>query len=184
MPSSDAESSPVGDLLLREISPEDRVNGLSLGDADCAPLKTFLRKSAQHFHANNIGKTYVFVDEGSPPRVWAYITIMCSEITLEDDNHPEDLPGFPYETFPSVKISRLAVDRRVSGEKLGSSLVNWAITIAADQIMQVVGCRFVVVDSKKKAIPFYEKYGFSLLDTEENLKEDHPILYIDLSGIT
>lgn len=183
MPSSNAGASPVGELLFREISPGDRVNGLSLGNPDYAPLKSFLKKDSQHYHVNNIGKTYVFVDEGIPPRVWAYVTIMCSEITLADDNHPEDLPDYPYETFPSIKIARLAVDKRVSKNDLGRSLVNWAITVSADQVMPAVGCRFVVVDSKKNAIKFYEKCGFTLLDTEENLSENHPILYIDLSKI-
>jgi len=42
----------------------------------------------------------------------------------------------------------------------------------------------MVVDAKKKSVPFYEKRGFTLLDTEANKKLDAPVMFIDLTKIS
>jgi hypothetical protein len=43
-----------------------------------------------------------------------------------------------------------------------------------------VGCRFVIVDSKKSSVGFYEKQGFTLIDTKENRGRSEPVMFIDL----
>ena len=46
--------------------------------------------------------------------------------------------------------------------------------------MPHVGCRFLVVDSKRDSISFYQKGGFVLLDTVSNHSDQHPLMFFDL----
>jgi len=88
-----------------------------------------------------------------------------------------------YSELPAVKLARLAVDRRVRDNGYGEAMINFAISLSKDVIMPSIGCRFLVVDSKKNSVKYYEKKGFTLLDTVENKKKDSPVLYIDLHHI-
>jgi len=170
----------VGGYTLREISPDDIVSGLSLGDAAFLPLKIYLRRHAKNSHQVNTAKTYVVVPNEHPNRVVAYLTLICSHIVVEA-TAAED--GHPYNDFPAVKIARLAVDQRHRGKDLGRLLVDWAIAIATEKIMPHVGCRFLTVDSKQQSIKFYEKRGFRLLDTEHNKQQENPVMFIDLAKL-
>ena len=166
------------DLVLREIEPGDNTARFSLGDAKHTPLKLFLKKKAKHHHQQNLSKTYVLVDQDDF-RVYGYVSLTCSDVNLEVKAPVQD---FPYN-YPCVKIVRLAIDKAMKGNDLGTTLVNWSISIAKEKIMQNVGCRFIVVDSKKSAVGFYEKCGFTLLDTNANRSAQHPLLYVDLQKI-
>ena len=168
----------MAELVLREIEPGDKTARFSLGAAEYAPLKTFLKKQAKQYHAQSVTRTYVLVNL-EDESVVAFVSLVCSEVGLKEE---KPIQNFPYN-YPCVKIVRLAVDQKFKGNKLGSKLVDWSISIAKERIMPHVGCRFIVVDSKKSAVPFYEKCGFTLLDTAKNKTAPHPILYIDLHKI-
>ncbi len=85
-----------------------------------------------------------------------------------------------YENLPAIKIVRLAVDKGIKKLGYGSSLVALAISIALDDIMPRVGCRFLITDAKTESVRFYEKTGFTLLNTEQNKSAEHPLMFIDL----
>ncbi len=163
-------------VVLRELKPDDSSSGFSLGDAQYTPLKIFLRKHAKDYHLQNIAKTYVLVSTETATIV-GYVSIVCSQIELTGKNA---ISGVPYPGYPCIKIARLAVDKAWKDEGLGTMLVDWSISITKTRIMPYVGCRFIVVDSKASSIPFYEKCGFTLLDTEANKNAKHPVLFIDL----
>lgn len=169
------------EIIIREIAPGDNVTGLSLGDQEYVALKIFLKKDAKRFHKSNIAKTYCLVERSqNPSRVWGYITLLCSEIKIEDCQRPEDCVGMRYDSYPAVKIARLAVDNELKGNGLGTNLVDFSVSLVQKIIMPKVGCRFLVVDSKKEAVKFYLQAGFTLLNTETNKAAEHPILFMDL----
>jgi GNAT superfamily N-acetyltransferase len=165
---------------LRHLQEDDSFNSLRTGDERFAPLKMFARKNAKRYEAESLARTYVIVDVGQR-RIAAYITLVCSEISAEDLVRADGL-HFPYPTYPAVKIARLLVDERYRDRRFGfgRKLVNLAQGIATDEIAPSAGCRFVVVDSKAEAIEFYERCGFTLLDTPENRSRPEAILYLDL----
>lgn len=168
-------------LSLRELRPDDNVKRLSLGELTFQPLKTFLKRDAKDFHAKNIAKTYVWVDDSEPATVWGYISLVCSQIDLADGKKPDDCKGAKrYRDFPAVKIARLAIDKDLGKQGLGKRSVEWAIALTIHTIMPVVGCRFLVVDAKPQAVSFYKARGFALLDTEANRNASEPILFLDL----
>jgi GNAT superfamily N-acetyltransferase len=174
------------EIEIRQIQAGDKLTGLSLGSAQFTPLKTFLQKHAKTYHQRNLARTYgAFVPVGEARfKIVGYITLVCGEVVVD---HGEAVPGvaddevdYRYLQYPAVKIARLAVDDRVQGRGLASAFVDLALGIAKDTICPAVGCRFVVVDSKAAAVPFYERRGFTLLDTEANRRRPEPVMFVDL----
>lgn len=62
--------------------------------------------------------------------------------------------------IPLSRIARLAVDKSIQRASLGRHLVDIALGMDRREVCPSVGCRFVVVESKKRAVKFYEKCGF------------------------
>ena len=112
----------------------------------------------------------------------AYITLVCGEIVLEGDMSLLDETDlqYNYKSYPALKIARLAVDARHRDNDYGAILVELAVGTAKEIICPAAGCRFVTVDSKRGAVGFYQKQGFTLLDTPENKKRGEPVLFLDL----
>lgn len=148
-----------------------------------APLKKFARKDALKYENANLARTYVVRDEGQK-RIAAFITLVCSEVASKVTLlNGENEPPFPYQHYPAVKIARLMVDERYRGENsrgFGTMLVDFTLGIARTEICPAIGCRFVVVDSKKESVKFYEKCGFTAVDTDTNRDRDEPVMFIDL----
>ncbi len=81
--------------------------------------------------------------------------MVCGEVVVGDgDAAPFDDVEFRYRQYPAVKIARLATDQSMRGRGLGQQLVDLAIGIAKLVVGERVGCRFVVVDSKKNSVGF------------------------------
>jgi len=168
-------------LLLREIEAEDNVNGLSLGNAESTPLKIFLRKCAKDFHRVNVARSYVLVPDSQKPRVWGYMTLMCSEIKLGNSHCVDDCEAATrYNDFPAVKIARLAVDQHIRKRGYGEAMVQFAISIAKQDVMPRIGCRVLIAEAKPGAMSFYKKVGFPQLDTAKNRSRKLPVVFLDL----
>lgn len=174
------------DIEIKQIEPGDNLAGLSLGDAAFTPLKIFLKKHAQKYEAQSLSRTYGAF-RPDPQKIVGYITLVCGEVVTDEGNGQlVDDPGleYLYDHYPAVKIARLAVDRRFAGSGLGRTMVNLALGQAKRVICPAVGCRFVVVDSKKESVAFYEKCGFTMLDTPENRERAAPVMWIDLNKVS
>lgn len=167
-------------FILRPICENDVVNKLSIGNSSALPLKNFLKKDALSFHISNIAKTYVLVDiDTSSNLVLGYITLMASEIILNDDQKPSDAAS-KYKTFPAAKIARLLIDNKIRKQGLGGMMLDWAINHIRLAIMPNIGCRFIMVDAKQESITFYEKRGFVFLNSSSNKAETYPVMFLDL----
>lgn len=176
------------DIDIRELDSSCKLNKFSSGDAAFQPLKTFLQKQALDFHNGSIAKTYVAVsvldkDEVNPTAI-GYVTVVCSEIALVNAYIVNDCQkANAYDSLPALKIARLAVDAKHRKKDIGKKLVDLVIAIAADVVAPSVGCRFIITDAKREAISFYQKIGFTMLDTDENRSSDTPVMFIDLKTI-
>jgi GNAT superfamily N-acetyltransferase len=169
-------------LELRPIQPDDNLSKLSLGNPSYSPLKIFLKKIAFDFHQYDIAKTYVLTDTDiRSKRVWGYLTLMSSEIVLNKQQKPQEISTLArYEAFPAVKIARLAVDKSLQGKGYGQMIMQWSASLVRKKIMPHIGCRFLVVDAKRDAAPFYEKIGFELLDITSNINNKTPLMFFDI----
>jgi GNAT superfamily N-acetyltransferase len=166
---------------IRLIEPGDKLAGLSLGHKDFSPLKNFLRYQAHSFHRRGLGRTYGAFVEG---KIVGYITLVCGQVSSEDQlKSKAEVDDFTYTHFPSVKIARLAVDKRYRGCQLGRRFINLSFGIVREEICPRIGCRFMIVDVKKSAVKFYEKCGFTILDTPDNKRRPEPVMFVDLHRI-
>lgn len=74
----------------------------------------------------------------------------------------------------------MAVDCDYEKRGVGTSLLYAALGIALN-VSEKVGCRYMTVDSKKEAIGFYKKKGFTMV--EKTKGKDHPKFYLNLPVI-
>lgn len=171
------------DVDIRLIEPGDNLKGLSLGSAAFTPLKTFLQKRAMEFERQSLARTYAAF-QIDPRKVLGYITLVCGEVATDDaDQCLIEGVDYRYKHYPAVKIARLAVDQSVQRGGLGKHLVDLALGIAKREVSPLVGCRFVMVDSKRNAVGFYERCGFTILNTPANRGRSEPVMFVDLSKV-
>jgi GNAT superfamily N-acetyltransferase len=168
---------------LRALAPADGCNSLSLGDQSLVPLKTFLRKEAKQLHKDNLAKTFVLVETGKS-RVHAYVTLVCTHISVQQFGGAAPVDGFKYADYPAVKLARLAVDSDLQGQGVGAQLVDFAIALTQEHIMPHAGCRFFVVDAKQNSVGFYQHKGFSRLGVAEDGGQALTTMFIDLHRLT
>lgn len=166
-----------------EAASVDQVSRFRMSSVDDRPLQNFIRRKAYKSAIANLTQTYVAKVEDQP-LVVGYISLMCAEIKLEKAYSLGDKPDADiYEYQPAVRISRLAVEDTHQGKNIGRQLVELAIGITVQAIVPNAGCRFLILDAKSKSIPFYERRGFRLLDTEENKAKDTPLMFMDLRNL-
>ena len=83
-------------------------------------------------------------------------------------------------SIPSIKIGRLAVDKKFQGKGIGVEIVNLIKSSFSDRNNKT-GCKPITVDSYEKSIYFYksqefERYPIKLEDDETSL------MYFNLSN--
>ena len=143
-------------MLTRSLERSDVREGFSCGEPS---LDRFLERYAwQNQRRHHLGITYVTVDDATR-RVLGYFTLAAA--SLRSDESQVRVPG-GYAEIPAIRVSRLAVDRRVQGIGLGSELVRAALTIARAE-SERVGCAGVIVDALSGAEGFYARFGFQPL---------------------
>ncbi len=157
--------------------------GFSCGDCD---LDEFIEKDAEPHRDQLLAETYGFYlkndGEVSPPV--AYMSLMNDVVQREDV--PKSLlrklvpyPKRRYQTYPAVKIGRLAVSEEYKGMSIGTTLIALVKNIFTTN--NRTGCRFVTLDAYRDALEFYQKNDFIPLHEEDLKGSDSTVLmYFDL----
>ena len=134
-----------------------------------------------------LAKTYVLQDDS---HTVAYVSLLTDKIA--QTSVPKNLwrrlrKSIPHEkhfnSYPAVKIGRLAVSLQNKGEGIGSRIIEAMKIKLAVSPAQIAACRFLTIDAYHKAVPFYEKNNFRLLTND--VPEDAPTvpMYFDLMTI-
>ncbi|MBF0621294.1 MAG: GNAT family N-acetyltransferase [Magnetococcales bacterium] len=141
----------------------------NLFDCGVTELDEYLKKFALQHSKKDISKPYVILTKDGPARICGYYTISTAHVMRDQlpENEQKGLSGHP---VPVIRIGRLAVDRTMQGQGIGSDLLTDAMNKAM-QIADMVGVRAVIVDAKdESAKAFYAGFGFvALKDTPLNL---------------
>jgi len=169
-------------FTIRPMQKGDCKSPFSLSAAEDLPLKVFFRKDAEEAGDAFITHTYVAVPlDETDSRILGYMSLMCAEIGLRGVYQIPDKPRADrYPSHPAIRIARLAVADDVQGKGIGTDLVSLAFSISLDRIVPLIGCRFIIVNAKRKSLAFYLKRGFTILDTEANHASSAPIMWLDL----
>jgi predicted GNAT family N-acyltransferase len=148
-------------------------------------LNDFLLKDAKKYSASLLAVTYLLQvgDE-----TVAYFSLSNDRLIKNDSEKtiwnkinrviPNDKRR---RSYPAVKIGRLAVAQKYAGMGLGSHII-LAIREMFTAEPQRAGCRFLMVDAYRDALPFYQKNYFKFL-TEQDLNDDTRIVYFDLKAV-
>jgi len=178
---------PQNSFIVRALRADDDLKKLSLGSAEHAPLKTFLRKHARNYEERYLTRTYVLVDIDrieSSGRVWGYLTLVASEVSTSEQTKPQGQIHWPDGySMPAVKLARMAIDKDIQGQSWGKKMLEWAIALIKGHVACHIGCPLLVTDAKKSAVDFYKKCGFTLIDTQENNDRAEPVMFINLSKL-
>jgi len=178
---------PPEELIVRPLRSDDLVGGLSLGDPEHQPLKNFLKKHAWDYEKCSVARTHVLVsaeDQAKGGRVWGYVTLTASEVATTKENKPQSTKQWPDQyCVPSIKLARMAIDKALQGKGRGSALLDFVIALVNDHVRTRIGCRLLVTDAKKSAVPFYLKSGFTMLDTPANKQRQNPVMFILLDKL-
>lgn len=153
----------------------DELTVKQIEDFDCnnVDLNIFFRKYAKKNNENNIGKTYVYLDNN---KILGYVTLCTASIEHKDisKGYTFSLPKYP---IPCIKIARLAVDKHCQRKGIGSKLLHFSL-LKALEVSKVIGVYFVLVDAKETSKSFYEQYGLKKI-----VKKISIYFFISISSI-
>jgi ribosomal protein S18 acetylase RimI-like enzyme len=142
---------------------------------DCGSelLNRYIREQASQDSRRRISACFIATkistsEASAEPVLVGYYTLASASILLDDlpAATVKKLPRYP--SVPSIRLGRLAVDRRYTGQGLGGALL-------ADALMRALRAEIaayaVVVDAKDDtAAAFYAHHGFiALPDTPRSL---------------
>ncbi len=119
-------------------------------------LDTWLAQHARAAEARRVSRTFVW--HHGDGIVVGYYTLAAH--VLVKDQLPRALGRGSPERIPAALLARLALDRSLQGQGLGSVALAEALGRVVEAT-KVVAARFVVVDAiDGNAVRFYEHHGF------------------------
>lgn len=127
----------------------------------------FHRYAGQNQFRYHIGTSYVAVEGG---RILGFVTVAPGSLDAADLPSGRKSPPYP---VPILRVARLAVDVSARGRGLGKALLRFSIELA-ERLMADFGCVGVVVDAKRGAEEFYQRYGFGPIDVVEGASAERP----------
>lgn len=134
---------------------------------DCGntELNVYLHQLALHNHQRRLGATTLLRSSENRSLIGFYTLCLCH---IEKTNLPRKFGGnLPIE-IPAIKLARLAIDIKFQKKGYGSILLAHALRNCY-LLSENYGGYIVLIDAKKDAVKFYEKYGLKLIkasDTE------------------
>nr|WP_255350456.1 GNAT family N-acetyltransferase [Methanosarcina sp. WH1] len=138
-------------------------------------MNDFLKNDALNDQKNMISRTSLcfWKDE-----LVGFFTLIAD--TIEAKAVIDGIEHYEYRKYPGVKIARLAVDTRFKRRGIGTYLLLAAIGKTLS-VCENIGCRYILVDSKKNSIGFYQKNEFKLVEKYKN-REFIP-MYLNMQPI-
>lgn len=182
-------------LKIADTSLKRLTNGQVIKPFDCnnPDLNDFLTKDSLLYLNFKLQVTYILE---TPDKTIAYfslendlIKIDLNELTefkseLRDitEGNPFLYQLFQRNTYPAVKIGRLAVHKDFQCQGIGTELLN-AIKVSLVKNNKT-GCAFLTVDAinEDKPLKFYERNGFDYL-TIADFRESSRLMYLCLMGM-
>ena len=127
---------------------------------DCGEpaLNEYLRRYARQNHESGGAKTFVAVAAAESARILGYYTIGPGAIDFT--RLPSSLTGrLGRYDVPVFRLGRLAVDRSVQGQGIGSDLLLAAGERAVAVAAQVGGLALAIDAKDEAAVRWYERFG-------------------------
>jgi GNAT superfamily N-acetyltransferase len=164
--------SPPGTWVIEKL---ERRHDRSPFDCGEASLNDWLKLRAGQYERKDLARIYVAVRAGNS-LVVGYYAIATHQVAYEVLT-ADQAKGLPRMDVPVVLLGRLAVDRSVHGQGLGSLLLVDALR-RTESLADEIGIRAVEVDAiDDAASAFYIRFGFT------PLADDPRHLYLPIQAI-
>ena len=167
-------------LNLKDIT---HIKPFDCGDAD---LNEFLFADARFYEEQLLAHTYILEDEEETIAFFSVLNDKVSQTEVDKSLWRKLRRTIPhekhYDSYPAVKIGRLAVSSKHKGEDIGTTII-MAIRTKLGANIEYSACRFLTVDAYKEVKDFYTKNGF--LPLLKEVPEDQPTIpmYFDLKAL-
>jgi len=121
--------------------------------AHSSTLENFLQRHAIDNQKKQLSVTWVATTRGVPI---GYFSLACASIDLTDLTLDEKDGCPPYDRYPAIMIGKFAVDDRYQQQGVGPWMMEHLYAIII-RLLHLVGCRYIIVESKPTSVGFYEK---------------------------
>lgn len=127
-------------------------------DCGVAPLNAWLAEQALRAQKAGTARTFVWVTDRLPDKVWAYFSLAPTELARDVLSRGQ---SSGYTTVPGYLLARLAVHTELRGLGYGGQVLVDALSRAASAA-EAGGGRLVVVDAlDDAAASFYRHHDFT-----------------------
>lgn len=144
------------------------LSSFDCGDPD---LNQFLRDDALLFESQQIGKTFLLVDDMTVVAYFCLFNDKISRLETQSNYWRKIKKKFPhakhFNSYPAVKIGRFAVSSSYHNAGIGSELM-WSIKHLLNTGDSYSAFRFLTVDAYLSATAFYEKNGFRMMVADDD----------------
>ncbi|NLL11677.1 MAG: GNAT family N-acetyltransferase [Methanomicrobiales archaeon] len=166
---------PFSDLSISLLSSRDQVNSFKCSND---AYTRFLKRDAIDAMNECTGCTHlVYYKDGT---LVGYFTLV-NDIIFGDKIEEEDIrPGFRYDSYPALKIARLATHKLWENLDIGKFMLVHSISFAII-VNQYSACRFITVDAVNEKVDFYKKFGFVVI--EDAITEKTTPMYFNHTAI-
>ncbi|WP_428668127.1 GNAT family N-acetyltransferase [Runella sp.] len=151
-------------------------------DCDDHDLNEFLYKDARLYQKQLLAVTYI-IEDPETNEILGFFCVLNDKLTSEDfkgirNRFQRKIPNSKrFNTYPCVKIGRLAVNKRIKKTGVGTQIIDFIKYFFFEN--NKTGCRFITVDAYAQSTGFYEKKGFLYL-TETDISQSTRQMYFDL----
>lgn len=168
---------------MRKLLPLKDVKELKPFDCGDQDLNEFLYDNAVLCEKEFLSRTYVLEDEENTIAYFSLLADKISKSLIPKPVWESLITRIPEEkhfnSYPSVKIGRLAVHKSYRGQNIGTSIVSLISSMVLANT-EYVAFRFLTVDAYKTAKSFYERNDFIPLVKEERADRNTIPMYMDL----
>lgn len=133
--------------------------------------ENYIRYQAIMELKQGIGVTHIFIDEDEvtqEKRMMGYVTLRCSSLI-------KDVGESSRFGLPALEISELAVSKDYERQHIGTDMVKYAISVAMDLSINLLGIQYLVLCADPKAENFYstEALGLNRIRNIEDIPREH-----------
>ena len=151
-------------LSVKKLSEELDLSSFDCSVDDTLGLNEFIHKEALEYQKERMGITYVFCYQSIPV---GYVTLAMYTIEVKETRLQRLRIIRNEKRYPALLLGRLGVDNNYRERHIGRNMCLWVVGLAKAHSNEI-GCRFVVVLTKKEKVEFYKKCEFEIAPKYEN----------------
>lgn len=170
-------------MQLIRLEKDKQLKSFDCGDVD---LNSFIIDDAPYYQEQMLANTFILEDDSETIAYYSLLNDKISNTTVPKNLWRKLRNEIPHEkhfnSYPAVKIGRLAVSKSYKNSGIGTKIILGIKQMLISQHSQSA-CRFLTVDAYKEAIAFYEKNGFKKLVNETDDNAYTIPMYYDLKQL-